>query len=170
MQCHPGIMMYIECTNDYYSLFDVESILKGITREYKTNYMFFVSSTRDFISTRCFKFYMLDRHDLIEQHLYHLDGKKQRLHAFNNLRREIELDAKYPLNGFDNMSLPPCFALTTPYNEKPIHVSDDVVSVEVDMDSTLVRFFLWISRIVTIMICRLIFLQWKLTIVTKICV
>ena len=140
MRCCPGILMYIECTNDYYSLFDVESILKGITVEYKSKYSFFVSGTQDFISTRAFKFYILDKHGDVDQHLYHLNDRKQKLHAFNNLLRENKLDSKYPLNGFDNMSIPPCFHLPS-YVEKPIQISDDVISIEVDMDnSTPIRF------------------------------
>ena len=141
MQFHPGIMMYIQCTNDYHSLCDVESILKGITREYKTNYMFFVSGTRDFISTRCFKLYMLNKHEQLEQHSYKLENKEQRLHAFNTIRREIELDRKYFLNGFDNMSLPPCFVLAPSYEERPVYVSDgNVASLQVNLDTTLTRF------------------------------
>ena len=140
-QCTPGIMMYLECTNNDLSLDDVENILRNITREHKNNYMFFASGTQDFYDSRSLKFYMLDRSDTTKFHLYCSQDKKQKMHAYNNMLREIRMDRSFPLNGLDNMSLPPCFVHVPPPSVKPVfYDNNNVVSMELNFNSSFVTF------------------------------
>ena len=140
-QCTPGIMMYLECTNNDLSLDDVENILRNITREYKKNYMFFASGTQDFYDSRSLKFYMLDINDTAKFHLYCSQDEKQKMHAYNNMLRDIRMDRLFPLNGLDTMSLPPCFVHIPPPSVKPVlYDNNNVVSIEFDFNSSFVTF------------------------------
>ena len=136
-----GIMMYLECTNNDLSLDDVHNILKNITREHKKNYMFFASGTADFHDSRSLKFYMLDKNHDAKLHLYCSRDYKQKMHAYNNMLREIRMDNAFPLNGFDYMSLPPCFVHVPPYSVKPVfYDNNNVISIEMDFNSSFVTF------------------------------
>ena len=141
MQCTRGIMLYLECTNDDLSLDDVENVLKNITREHKKNYMFFASGTGDFHDSRILKFYMLDKNSDAKFHLYYSRDNKQKMHAYNNMLREIRMDKLFPLNGFDNMSLPPCFVHVPRHSVKPVfYDNNNVISMELDFNSNFVTF------------------------------
>ena len=141
MQSAQGIMMYLECTNDDLSLDDVENALRNITREHKKYYAFFVTGVGEFHDDRTLKFYMLDRNVDARLHLYCSRDNNQKMHAYNNMFREIRMDKLYPLNGFDNMSLPPCFVQVPRHSVKPVFYDNgNVMSMEYDFNSNFVKF------------------------------
>ena len=141
MQSTRGIMLYLECTNNDLSLDDVNNVLKNITRDHRKNYVFFASGVGDFHDSRTLKFYMLDKNGDAKLHLYCSRNSEQKMHAYNNMLREIRMDKLFPLNGFDNMSLPPCFVHVPRHSVKPVfYDNNNVVSMELDFNSNFVKF------------------------------
>ena len=141
MQCTHGIMMYLECTNNDLSINDVENVLRNLTREHRKNYTFFASGMGDFHASRTIKLYMLNKNIDNKFHLYCSRDNNKKMHAYNNMLREIRMDKLFPLNGFDNMSLPPCFVHVPRHSVKPVfYDNNNVISMEYDFNSNFVTF------------------------------